>query len=65
MTAPAPRRAALIGSGFGGLAAAIRLQDATRDQDSFRLDVTSPSVCAGLMYGRIRNIEWIEPIRNG
>ena len=38
--------------------------DATRDQDSFRVDVTSPLACAGLMYGRIRDIEWIEPVRD-
>ena len=38
--------------------------DATHDQDSFRLDVTSPLACAGLMYGRIRDIEWIEPVRD-
>ncbi|HSN82254.1 MAG TPA: hypothetical protein VLS88_06720 [Polyangiales bacterium] len=37
--------------------------DATRDPDTFRLEVTSPSEDAGLMYGRISDIEWIERVR--
>jgi hypothetical protein len=37
--------------------------DTTRDQDSFRLKVTSPSDRAGLIYGRVRDIEWMEPVR--
>jgi len=37
--------------------------DTTLDDDSFRLDVTSPEDRAGLMYGRISDIEWMERVR--
>ncbi|MGD8316632.1 MAG: hypothetical protein PVH21_04750 [Myxococcales bacterium] len=37
--------------------------DTTFDEDSFRLDVTSPPGRAGLLYGRISDIEWIERVR--
>ncbi len=37
--------------------------DTTHDVDSFRVEVTSPPECAGLMYGRISDIEWIERVR--
>lgn len=37
--------------------------DTTRHEDSFRLKVTSPSDRAGLMHGRISDIEWLERIR--
>lgn len=37
--------------------------DTTRNADAFRLEVTSPSDQAGLMFSRISDIEWIERVR--
>jgi hypothetical protein len=37
--------------------------DTTQDDDTFRLDVSSPPEQAGLLHSRISKIEWIERMR--
>lgn len=36
--------------------------DTSQDADAFRIDVSAPRERAGLFHGRIRDIEWIEPL---